>query len=162
MAPKEIKENINNLCFKINDNIINTNILSNSNNANTENINIYKYNNISYYKSNKDTDLLFTKQIEYKHFNNNYLFNLPNELIIPLYNIDYIPNKDLHIYINSDMCYKYFCNYLQKNYSNFKYINDENLFLYIFNKYSIEYIQESTFINVLTKAYTITYKLTLL
>lgn len=162
----EVNQLINNIRSKVyiitEKSNIDTNNLSDNDNVYIENVNIYKYNSIPYYTDNKNSQLLFTKQLEYKHFNNNYLFNLPNELYINVNDIEYIYIEQLKDFINKDSCLKYFRKYLKKYFINNKIVNDENLFLYIFNKYSIEYIQHTELNKVLQKVYKITYKLTLI
>lgn len=140
------------------------NIIADNNNVIIENLNIYKYNPIQYYDQNQV--LQIKSQIEYKHFNDNYLINLPNEISFGITNngntIEYIISSELNKYINKEACYENFLNYVKNNYFNFKLNEDKDLLLYIFNKYNIEYIQEPEFNTVLTKVYKITYKLTLL
>ena len=161
---KEIKYNLNYIRSKIYTyNDINTNINCDNNNVYIENINIYNYNKIPYYiYENNEQVLKFISQLEYKHFNNNYWVNLPIEIQFNPSDIDYVYKNELSNYINSDKCFKYFKEYLQNNYFNCKSIKNENLFLYIFNKYSIEYIQYKEQEKVFKDAYKITYKLTLL
>ena len=160
---KQIINNVRSKIYMINDNgVINTPVKCDNNNVYIENINIYNYNQIPYYQNNKINQLNYVNQLEYKHFNNNYLFNLLNEIYIEVDDIEYVYQEQLSEYITKEKCYIYFKKYLKNNFINYKINNNENLFLYIFNKYSIEYIQSSEFNNVLKKVYKITYKLTLL
>ena len=158
----EVDQMINNTRSKIyiiNDTVINN--ISDNDNVYIEDLNIYKYNSIPYYQQ-RNSQLQFIKQFEYKHFNDNYILDLPNEIQFIPDNIDYVYKNDLSNYINKEKCFEYFKRYLQNNFINGKLIKDEKLFLYIFNKYSIEYIQYKEQENVLKNSYKITYKLTLL
>ena len=161
----EVVQNINYSRSKIYiiNNDININIQCNNNNVYIEDLNIYSYNKIPYYKiENNKKNLYFTSQYEYKHFNNNYWFNLPTQIMFNPSDIDYIYKTNLSEYINSEKCFKYFKEYLKNHFINIKSIKNEKLFLYIFNKYSIEYIQYKEQEKVLNNAYKLTYKLTLL
>ena len=156
----QILYNVRSKIYIINDEINNN--ISDNDNVYIEDIDIYKYNQIPYYQNKKNTTLKFIKQQEYKHFNDNYLFNFPNVIEFTPNDVDYIYKKDLSIYVNQNKCFEYFKDFLQKKYFNCKSIKDEKLFLYIFNKYSIEYIQYKEQEKVLKNSYKLTYKLTLL
>lgn len=160
----EIEQSINNYRSKIyiitDDHKINNQ--SNNDNVFIENLDIYNANQINYYVDDNKTTIYSILPIEYKHFNDNYLFNLPNEIRITPDDIDYIYKNQLSQYINKSKCFEYFEKYLKNKYYFTKSITDKNLFLYIFNKYSIEYIQSKEKESVIKIVYKITYKLTLI
>ena len=112
---------------------------------NKENINIYKYNGIKYYKGKyskaKESFMLngnietptILNQYEYKHFNDNVLYNLPEEIVI----------DDKKVYTYNDLVkYKENDNKILEEKKNIllKYFNDlgldyNNIILFLFNKY---------------------------
>ena len=112
---------------------------------NKENINIYKYNGIKYYKGKyskaKESFMLngnietptILNQYEYKHFNDNVLYNLPEEIVI----------DDKKVYTYNDLVkYKENDNEILEEKKNIllKYFNDlgldyNNIILFLFNKY---------------------------
>jgi hypothetical protein len=112
---------------------------------NKENINIYKYNGIKYYegKYSKVTESFMLNgnietptilnQYEYKHFNDNTLYNLPEEIVI----------DDKKVYTYDDLVkYKENDNEIFEEKKNIllKYFNDlgldyNNIILFLFNKY---------------------------
>ena len=112
---------------------------------NKENINIYKYNGIKYYegKYSKATESFMLNgnietptilnQYEYKHFNDNTLYNLPEEIVI----------DDKKVYTYDDLLkYKENDNEIFEEKKNIllKYFNDlgldyNNIILFLFNKY---------------------------
>ena len=112
---------------------------------NKENINIYKYNGIKYYegKYSKATESFMLNgnietptilnQYEYKHFNDNVLYNLPEEIVI----------DDKKVYTYDDLVkYKENDNEILEEKKNIllKYFNDlgldyNNIILFLFNKY---------------------------
>lgn len=159
----EISNNINNYRSKIYiiSDDFNINNQSNYNNVYSELLNIYNYNPIPYYTDNKKYNLSFYTQYEYKHFNDNLLYNLPPEISFQA--DKHIYKESLEQYVNKEKCFEYFKIYLKDNFINFNISEKENkLFLYIFNKYSIEYIQKKEQKYVFKNTYQITYKLTLI
>ena len=145
----------------------NINVNSDNNNVLIENINIYQYNPINYYSDNK-TEIHKISQIEYKHFNNNKLFVLPNELTITPSDIDYIQVHQLKEYENEEKCFEYFKEYLDNNYLIKSQSTEEKNkeYYFLFKKYTINYIHENDImlngiIKNPIKIYKISYKLIL-
>lgn len=135
---------------------------------NKENINIYHYNGIHLYDGIYDTEyhkynihsLIY--QYEYKHFEDNLLFNLPEEIIIKdkkNYTEEEISKyKDNKIEIKNkkiEILLKYF---YQKG---FDY---KNIILFLFNKYNSNMIIEKAITknSISEKIYNITYKFNLI
>ena len=150
--------------------IINSNdkktYIADKNNIYISNINIYKYDQIAYIENEEDTNIKFIDQIEYKHFNNNLIYNLPNEIKFTHDDVEYFYIEKLNEFKSSSKCYEYFKKYLKNNYMNI--IDNENDYLFLFNKYNITYIQEDEVyhslnnIDYMSKVYKIIYKLNLI
>lgn len=131
-------------------------------------INIYKYNGITLYTSKYDkesckiNDKETIYQIEYKHFNDNVIFNLPKEIIVNdpkeySYNeISDIINETNNLDENKKyILYKYF----KKN--NLEY---NSIILFLFNKYDASFFINKTYSSAIKEnsKYNITYKFNLI
>lgn len=163
---KKIDNNINyerSKIYIISDNK-NTNVLSDNNNVFVETISLYQYNPIKYY--NESLDQLYSiSQYEFKHFNHNQLYNLPNEIILTPKDVDYIQLSQLKEYENEEKCFEYFKKYItSKNFLPKTFSNEKEIY-FLFKKYSINYIYESDIVsNIISnpyKIYKISYKLIL-
>lgn len=127
------------------DNLNNDIYVKKYNVLNKDNINIYRYNGIRYYTGNysKTTESFMKNseieqpeilsQYEYKHFNDNIVYNLPEEIYIEgerIYTYDEISkfkeNRDEIIEEKKNILLKYF-NELGLEYN--------NIILFLFNKY---------------------------
>jgi len=155
--------------YTINDNT--TNIIANNNNVYIEDLNIYHHNKIHEYNEiyNKYTDETteIIQPYEYKHFNDNKLYNLPTEITFNHDDVKYFFISDMEKYKSIDACFYYFKKYLNNAFSIFFNENiriDDIEYLFLFNKYHINYIQNDVilFNGKYKKAYTITYKLNLI
>lgn len=108
-------------------------------------------------KNNKQT-YANINQIEYKHYNDNLLYNLPKELIFD--NIAIINIDQLKEYKTTQKCLEYFKLYIKNHYYN--KLNDD-IMLFLFNKYSITYEDNIVSYNLNKQPnYLISYKLVLL
>ena len=145
--------------YLINDDTVNN--IANNNNVYVENLNIHHHNQIHEY-SNKEI-----RQYEYKHFNDNKIYNLPPEIVFQHDDIKYFFISDLEKYKSKDACFYYFKKYINNSFSVFFNENnkiDDIEYLFLFNKYHINYLQNDVilFNEKYKKAYTITYKLNLI
>jgi hypothetical protein len=129
-----------------------------------DSINIYKYSPI--YVSdgydeifNKDISNHFESQYEYKHFNDNLMYNLQETIIVSL--PDIIEYDDLvNTYETEEYTLKIFTNYLNKILNTKLNIN---IILFLFNKYDINYTSVPYKLNSSKskRLYKISYKFTL-
>lgn len=140
------------------------NELPNYNNLIEESINIYHYNPVTYIASKTKLNYNYEKayQLEYKHFNDNNLFILPQELTFTHDDIPYVDyDTQRSTLMNEEACFKYFKHYVKsKYYSNLS----DNLLLFLFKKYTIQKYEESIVkynLKINRKYCTITYKLSL-
>lgn len=130
-------------------------------------INIYKYLPIQYIENINDlTNTKTVYQMEYKHFNNNFVYCLPTHLEFSPDDIDSISINNIKYYETREKCYEYFKKLIKKTYYNNKL--DETKLLFLFNKYVInsgDIVFEKNYINYNSlykqKFYKIVYKLTL-
>ena len=101
-------------------------------------------------------------QVEYKHFNNNKIFVLPQEITLIPDDVEYINLSILKDYDNADTCFNYFKKYVIKNAYN-KNI-DDNTLIFLFNQYiyTVEKEPSKHYISPKQKLYEIQYKLTLI
>lgn len=130
-------------------------------------INIYKYNGINVYSGNYDKlNLEFdnctnVKQYEYKHFNDNLFYNLPEEIIInedKLYTgseIEMLKNKNILLERKKQILLRYFIK---------KKLNYKDIILFLYNKYDSSIYIEKKKLNATKNEYTykISYKFTLI
>ena len=131
-------------------------------------INIYKYNKIKLYKGsyNKSTYKMdsydLVSQIEYKHFNDNVIYNLPKEIEVTedkkySYNeiTELLENDENLTNIKKDILYKYF----KENNLDYK-----DILLFLFNKYDTSFYINENYISQVKEnsKYTITYKFKLI
>ena len=130
-------ENIFSLKFKNTIKNINSDVLY------KDNINIYKYNPLRIYYLNENNEPIYknTYQYEYKHFNDNLLYNLIDTFKISdieLYTYETLLEKE-----NTEISYHKFKEYILDK---IKYITkneiDENILLFLFNNYKVSYESE--------------------
>lgn len=153
------KDNINN-CFglKYKDFVSD----ADANNIYNETISIYKYPGIYVKSYNPETGNFYThkvNQYEYKHFNDNKMYNLKSEMQIkyPKY-VDY---DNLLIAENEENTLNYFIKCINSG-VNKKY--SENEILFLFNKYKVNYLSTPIKLDIgkSNKLYQLTYKFTLI
>lgn len=148
-------------------NLISKVIKPKDNNFIVSNINIYSPHYITYISKIDNKDLSYTYNtttlIESKNFNYNLFFILPKDIIFTHSDVSNLLLSDLNIYKNSDICFKYFKQYLQSNYNNYKNLTDYEK-KFIFNKYEIKYEENIVAYNlsIKQKLYQINYHLILL
>ena len=122
-------------------------------------INIFRYDGIRVYDDVNNKDVYSkTNEIEYKHFNDNKLYNLEKEIIIN-FNETFTYEELLNLQ-NENIIIKHFGNYLNK--SNF-YVFDNNQILFLYNRYKLNILSNSVKLNKQKseKLYTLAYKFTL-
>ena len=115
-----------------------------------ENINIYNYKPLTVYNESYNEDTLNNKyqftnsytisQIEYKHFNDNFMYNLPEQIILYDNNI-YGEELISNITNNSDYLYNTKVNILY-NFFKENGFNYDNMKLFLFNKYDSSFFIE--------------------
>ena len=151
----------------IDDNNVHKNIKK-YNNLEKTNINIYEYDGINLYEGTYNNEYhkydssKLVQQYEYKHFNDNLLYNLPEEIIIK--DKKQYSKEDLNeIKENKEELEKKKIKILLK-YFNKKGLDYSNIILFLFNKYksnmTIECINTTNTIS--KKIYNISYKFNLL
>ena len=132
-----------------------------------DDINIYKYNGIKVYSGdfNKVTleydNYETINQYEYKHFNDNSLYNLPEEIVIEddtLYSsddIELLKDKNFLIDRKKQILLRYFTK---------KKLNYKDIILFLYNKYESGLFIEKKRLNAIKNEYTykISYKFTLI
>lgn len=130
-------------------------------------INIYKYNGINVYSGNYDKiNLEFDEheilsQYEYKHFNDNSLYNLPEEIIInedKIYTakeIEILKDKNILTERKKQILLRYFVK---------KKLDYKNIILFLYNKYDSSIFVEKKSLNTSKSEYIykISYKFTLI
>ncbi len=139
-----------------------------------ENINIYKYNGIKYYTGVYSTsNELFMKnnnieipdiieQYEYKHFNDNVVYNLPEEIYIKI--DKYYTYDEISLFKENDMnIIEEKKNILLKYFNNLG-LDFKNIILFLFNKYNSNMTIEPIHLraNKNEKLYKVSYKFNLI
>ena len=145
----EHKFKISDIHYNIENNILNRSALD-----------IYKYKPLYVCtsfdkKTNKET-YEYVSQLEYKHFNDNQLYNLEESIIISEPNL--ITNDELEILKTNENIFNIFKKYIISKTSN------DDIILFLFNKYKsdVEYSVEKLTANKSDKLYKLTYKFTLI
>ena len=129
-----------------------------------DSINIYKYSPVYISEGYdeiyaKDNSYHFESQYEYKHFNDNMMYNLQETIIVSL--PDIVEYNDLvNTYETQEYTLKIFTNYLNKILNTKLNIN---IILFLFNKYDVNYISVPYKLNSSKskRLYKISYKFTL-
>ena len=138
----------------------------NENNIYHDLLNIYEYSPIQYYSEyNTDTHELgetqYFDEYEYKHFNDNHMWNLCKSFTI-MHDDKAMSYDKLVSCEDTNTTFEYFKKYLKKH--TFYNAIDEITILFLFNKYSVSYISEPIKLSndKSTKLYTLTYKFILI
>ena len=131
------------------------------NNIKNTKINIYEYSPITFAYDTLDSDeYLFAqfKEYEYKHFNDNLIWNLDTSFDIKLPD-KYIYNELLELE-TKEKTIEVFKKYILTHKSD-KY--DDDIILFLFNKYNVNYVSEQIAKTVKNeRLYTLTYKFNLI
>jgi len=138
------------------------------NNLEKNDINIYKYDGINLYEGTYNNEYhkydssKLVQQYEYKHFNDNLLYNLPEEIIIKDKK-RYTKTELDNVKENNEEIERKKIKILLK-YFNKKGLDYSNIILFLFNKYKSNMVIECINTNntISKKMYTISYKFNLL